>query len=436
MLGIILAEYCSWNAGMDASQEFKNFDIKQIVAWSLYDFATSSYFVVIFTFVFATYFTNEIADDVIRGTALWGYTVSASALLVAIMSPFAGAIADYGGHHKGWLFFCTYLAVISIAFLWFAYPDEGSIPLALSCIFISSFALEVGAVFYNAFLIRLAPISYLGRISGWAWGCGYLGGLLCLIIALYAFVDGGIGLWLGKENYANVRAVTLLVALWLAIFSLPLFLIVQQKPGKKPSPHDAIKKGTKELFNTLRGLVNQRNLLFFLIARIIYIDGLDALLALGGIYSAGTFKLSITEVMIFGIIINITAGVGAALFAWCDDWIGSKKTILIALGCLLVIYCFLLFLETPVLFWVFAPAIGIFVGPIQAASRTLLARLAKPEEITQMFGLYNLSGKATSFLGPFAVGIMTQFTQSQRIGMAILIPFFIVGGILLFQVKE
>ncbi|OCH96780.1 MFS transporter [Legionella jamestowniensis] len=421
---------------MDVTQEIKQGNIKQIMAWALYDFANSSYFVVIFTFVFATYFTNEIADNVIKGTALWGYTISASAFFVAITSPFAGAIADYGGHHKGWLFFYTYLAVIAIACLWFAYPGETSIPLALTGIFFSSFALEVGAVFYNAFLIKLAPVAYLGRISGWAWGCGYLGGLLCLIVALYVCVDGFIGRWLGTQDSANVRSVTLLVAMWLVIFSLPLFLMVKQQPGKKLTIGKAIKKGGTELKGTLRGLLLQKDLLLFLIARIIYIDGLDALLALGGIYAAGTFKLSLSDVMIFGIIINITAGIGAAIFAWCDDWIGSKKTILIALACLLSVYCFLLFVTKAALFWMFAPAIGIFVGPIQAASRTLLARLAKPEEITQMFGLYNLSGKATSFLGPFAVGVMAEFANSQRAGMAMLIPFFIVGGILLTFVRE
>ncbi|ASQ46558.1 MFS transporter [Legionella clemsonensis] len=421
---------------MDATYEIKKNKIKQIIAWVLYDFANSSYFVVIFTFVFATYFTNEIADNVIKGTALWGYTISASALLVAMMSPFAGAIADYGGHHKGWLFFYTYLAVVNIACLWFAYPNETSIPLALTCIFISSFALEVGAVFYNAFLIKLAPIAYLGRISGWAWGCGYLGGLLCLIIALYLCVDGFIALWLGTRDAANVRSVTLLVAIWIVIFSLPFFLIVKQQPGKKLTPRKAIKKGGKELLGTLKGLLLQKDLLLFLIARIVYIDGLDALLALGGIYAAGTFKLSLSEVMTFGIIINITAGIGAAIFAWCDDLMGSKKTILMALSGLISVYCFLLFVTKVTLFWLFAPAIGLFVGPIQAASRTLLARLAKPEEITQMFGLYNLSGKATSFLGPLAVGAVTEFANSQRIGMTMLIPFFIVGGILLLLVRE
>ncbi|VEG91099.1 MFS transporter [Legionella spiritensis] len=409
---------------------------KQILAWAFYDFANSSYFVVVFTFVFAAYFTSEMAASEIEGTELWGYTISASALLIALVSPFVGAIADFGGHHKSWLFFFTWLGVLFTAGLWFAYPDSRSIPLALVCVFISNFALEVGAVFYNSFLFDLAPPNYLGRISGWGWGCGYLGGLLCLIISLFVFVKGDPGLWFGMKDQANIRAVTVFVAVWIAVFSLPLFLLVQQKKGKHVTVGTAVKMGVKELRTTLKGLPGQRDLLLFLIARVIYIDGLNSILALGGIYAAGTFKLSVSDIMVFGIILNMTAGLGAVLFAWFDDWIGSRKTILIALGGLTLIFCFLLTVTSTLLFWIFAPVIGIFVGPVQAASRTFLARLARPEEITRMYGLYSLSGKATSFLGPFLVGTLTVWAGSQRVGMIALLPFFLIGGGLLFLVKE
>lgn len=150
---------------------------KQIIAWAVYDFANSSYFVVILTFVFAAYFTKKIAPNTVDGTSLWGYTVSASALLIAILSPILGAIADFGGYHKRWLFAFTYIGILSTALLWFAHPNKESIFLVLVCIFISNFALEETAVFYNAFLPKIAPKAYLGRISGWGWGCGYVGGI-------------------------------------------------------------------------------------------------------------------------------------------------------------------------------------------------------------------------------------------------------------------
>ncbi|KTC93778.1 MFS transporter family transporter protein [Legionella drozanskii LLAP-1] len=409
---------------------------KQIIAWALYDFATSSYFAVILTFVFAAYFTKKIAPNAIDGTSLWGYTISASALLIAILSPILGAIADFGGYHIRWLFAFTYLGIMSTALLWFAYPNEHSIFLVLICVFISNFALEESAVFYNAFLPKIASKDYLGRISGWGWGCGYMGGILCLLSALYFFIDDGIHLGFNKENAANIRAVALLVAGWLAIFSLPMFLSVQTQKKKYLPITKAVNKGLKELLITLKNLPQNKDIFLFLIARIIYMDGLNTIFALGGIYAAGTFNLSVSEIVIFGIVMNITAGIGAALFAWLDDWIGSKKTILIALFCLLISFCFLLTVKSSTLFWLTAPILGLFVGPVQAASRTFLARLAKPEEITRMYGLYSFTGKITSFFGPLLVGIFTSFFDSQRLGMAILLPFFIVGGGILFWVEE
>ncbi len=421
---------------MDELNQNRSADFRQIVSWALYDFASSSYFVVIYTFVFATYFTERIAPNVIQGTALWGYTISASALLIAIVSPFLGAIADFSGHHKAWLCFFTYLAAAAIACLWFSYPEASSIPLVLTCIFVSNFALEVATVFYNSFLPRLAPKGYLGRISGWAWACGYLGGIICLIISLTVFVQGNLGHRLAQNAAANIRAVPMFVAVWLSLFSLPLLLFVKDVKKKKLRFTKAIKTGFHELVMTLRSLPQQKDLSIFLIARMIYIDGLNTLLALGGVYAAGTFKLSISDIMIFGVIINLTAGLGAALFALIDDWIGSKITILISLICLIVTYCYLLIITSTFLFWVTAPIIGIFVGPIQASSRALLSRLTREEEITRSFGFYTLSGKATSFLAPLLVGVVTTITASQRIGMTILIPFFVLGCALLLFVKE
>jgi len=407
---------------------------KEIIAWALYDFASSSYFVVILTFVFATYFSKKIAPNAIDGTTFWGYTISASAFLIAIVSPFLGAIADYGGQHKRWLFCFTYLGIITTALLWFAYPKPNSIALTLICVFISNFALEESTVFYNTFLPKIAPQEYLGRISGWGWGSGYLGGIFCLLIALFIIINGHIGL--NKADAGNIRAVALLVVIWLIIFSLPLFLIVQT-PNKNYLPvNAAVKKGIKELFITLKNLPQQKNLSLFLIARIIYMDGLNTVFALGGIYAAGTFDLSVDDIVVFGIIMNISAGLGAALFAWVDDWVGSKNTVLIALLGLLMTFCLLLTVTSGTLFWFLAPTLGIFVGPVQAASRTFLARLAKPNEITRMYGLYSFTGKVTSFLGPLLVGIFTTYFDNQRLGMAVLLPFFIIGGAILLWVKE
>jgi len=330
----------------------------------------------------------------------------------------------------------TYLGVITTSLLWFAYPNSSSIPLALFCILISNFALEVSAVFYNSFLPKIVSKKYIGRVSGWAWGLGYLGGIICLVISLYIFIKGDLSIWTDIESAANVRIIAVFVGLWIFLFSLPMFIYVDDtEEGRLPATK-AIHKGFIELFKTIKTLPEQKSLLIFLIARVLYIDGLNALFSLGGIYAAGTFNLGINEIMIFGIIINLTAGFGAAVFAMLDDYIGSKKTILISLVLLVITYLFLLNITSVKIFWIIGPMIGIFVGPIQASSRTFLARLAKPEEITRMYGLYALSGKATSFLAPLLVGTITTLANNQRIGMSVLIPFFVIGFVLLLFVKE
>ncbi|QBR83561.1 MFS transporter [Legionella israelensis] len=418
------------------SKPIQSMDIKQVIAWSLYDFANSAYSAVIYTFVFSAYFINEIAPSEIQGTQLWGYTISASSLFVALLGPIIGTIADFGGKHKSWLFLFTSIGVISTAFLWFVHPNVHSIQLALTCMFISTVAFELAKVFYNSLLPNIVSSDYLGRVSGWGWACGYLGGLLCLILSLIVLEKREFFLMAGIKNKEDIHIIILLVAIWVSVFSLPIFLFVKQKKSENFKVISAVKKGLKELKITLKNFPQQRDLLLFLIARLFYMDGVNSLMALGGVFAAGTFHFSVYDVIIFGIILNITAGIGAALFAWIDDWIGSKKTVLIALGCFTTMFCYLLTIKSRNLFWMAAPFIGVFVGPIQAASRTFLARLAKPEEITRMYGFYSFSEKSTSFLGPFLVGSLTAWAGSQRIGMLALLPFFIVGGGLLLRVSQ
>ena len=179
-----------------------------------------------------------------------------------------------------------------------------------------------------------------------------------------------------------------------------------------------------------------RNILLYLIAHMIYTDGLNTLFAFGGIYAAGTFGMSFAEVAMFGIGLNITAGAGAAAFAWVDDWIGSKRTIAIALIGLMVFGAAILLIEGKTEFWVLALFLGLFFGPAQAASRSLMARLAPPEIRAQMFGLYAMSGKATAFIGPFFLGMVTLAFDSQRAGMGTVLIFFAVGLALLWLVEE
>lgn len=412
-----------------------NKSIAAISAWCLYDWACASFSIIVITFIFATYFTTKVAENEIIGTYQWANATAIAGIVIAFTSPLFGAIADHGGHHKRWLFFFTWLSIVSSALLWFAYPNVDSVYFTLACLVFGTVGLEVALVFYNAFLPQLAPKDYLGRISGWGWGSGYLGGILALSFTLVVFVKLNL-LSLDTQTAAQIRICGPFVALWYALFSLPLFFMVPNIPATPRPLPQAIRMGWRELITTLKKLPSEKNILLYLISHMIYTDGLNTLFIFGGIYAAGTYGLSFEEVLLFGITMNISAGVGAILLAWMDDFIGSKTTVIVSLIFLTLLGIPLLFLHHKAAFWAVALLLCLFVGPVQSASRSLMVRLiANRETSTEMFGLYAFSGRITAFIGPWLLGLMTLTFGSQRVGMATVLVFFAVGAILLVPVK-
>ena len=408
-----------------------------LFGWCLYDWANSAFPTVITTFVFSAYFTKAIAADEISGTAQWGIAISLSGLFVALLSPFLGAIADHGGRRKPWVFVLTLLCVVASALLWLARPETNFIILALSLAALANFAFEMAMVFYNAMLPDLVPRQRIGRLSGWGWGLGYAGGLVCLGLTLVLLVQAETPIFgLDKESFEHIRATGPMVAIWMAVFAAPFFLWTPDRPDQGISFAAALKRGIATLIDTFRRVREYKQIVRFLIARMMYTEGLNTLFTFGGIYAAGTFGMEFDELILFGIALNVTAGLGAAAFAWVDDRIGPKRTILIAVTGLAVLGAVLLFVEGKALFWTFALPLGIFVGPAQAASRTMMARLAPPRMMTEMFGLYALSGKATAFLGPALLAWMTVVFASQRAGMAVIMVFFLLGLVLLMGVAD
>ena len=405
-------------------------------AWALYDWANSAFAAVIVTFVFATYFSQGIAVDPITGTTEWGRAMTVSALIAAFLGPTLGAIADAGGRRKPWIFIFTWVCVIATALLWYAAPSPDWVLYTLVLVVIANLGLDMAGIFYNAMLKDLATPERVGRLSGWAWGLGYFGGLCCLVVALFAFVQTETPIFgLDKEQAEHVRATGPLVALWLALFSLPLFLLTPDRARGQGSIPSAIKRGLGQLWQTVSHIRRYRTVGHFLLARMLYIDGLNTLFAFGGIYAAGTFGLELSDVIIFGILLNVTGGIGAFAFAWLDDRIGSKPVILVALTGLMICGLAAVLTTSVTVFWIVGGLLGLFVGPTQAASRTLMTRLAPVEQQTEMFGLYALSGKVTAFLGPLVLSIVTDWADSQRAGMATILIFFIAGFIVLARLK-
>lgn len=406
-----------------------------IAAWCMYDWASASYSIIVMTFIFATYFTTKVAQNEIVGTYQWADATSIAGIIIALSSPLFGAIADHGGHHKRWLFFFTAMAVVSSALLWYAYPNVNSVTLTLVCLVFGTIGLEVALVFYNSFLPQLAPKEYLGRISGWGWGSGYIGGILALSIALVVFVRSN---WLSLDTStaAQIRICGPFVAAWYFVFAMPLFFMVPPLSSTfKPLPQ-AVRAGWNDLWRTLKKLPSEKNIFLYLISHMIYTDGLNTLFIFGGIYAAGTYGLSFEEVLLFGITMNIAAGFGAISLAWVDDLLGSKATVIFSLVCMICFGIPLLLLHDKSTFWAMALILCLFVGPVQSASRSLMVRLmADKSASTEMFGLYALSGRITAFIGPWLFGEMTKSFDSQRAGMGTVLVFFAIGALLLIPIR-
>jgi UMF1 family MFS transporter len=408
----------------------------RIVAWCTYDWANSGYPTVIMSYVFAAYFAKSVAPDGVTGASQWAYAISLSGLAIAVASPVLGAIADVAGRRKPWVGAFTLLCVVASAALWPVVPGGAWAAYALIIVAVGNFAFEMGIVFYNAMLPAIAPPRMLGRVSGWGWALGYIGGLGCLAASLALVKPNPPPFGLDMATFEPVRATAVLAALWFAVFSLPFFLFVPDTPARGVSWRDAAARGLGSLIATIRDVRRYRQVAIFLIAHMIYADGLNTLFAVGGIYVAVTFGMDFDEILLFGIAMNVTAAIGAFAFGWIDDRIGAKRTILIALACLCAIGVGLILVTTKTWLWALALPLGTFFGPAQSASRSLMARLAPPRLTAEFFGLYALSGKATAFVGPALYGIVTQWSGSQRWGMSTIIAFIATGALLLLPVRS
>lgn len=414
---------------------------KDILSWCLYDWANSAFSTVILTFVFSVYFTKGIAINETTGSAEWSYAVGFAGLCVAVLSPLFGVMLDFKGGHMKWLSSLTVITAFCIAVLFFMKPEPYFVLPSLLTVIIAIIAFELAQVVYNAMLPSISQREKIGRVSGWAWALGYVGGLACLAVALFFFVGMGKHtglLGISKEESLNVRATALLTAIWFVLFSLPLLLnkfldrATQEKPQERVTT-SLITGIVMTLFSELKAL---KNIIRFLIASALYRDGLATLFIVGGVYAAGTFHMGFSEILLFGIGLNVTAGLGAFIFSFMDDLRGSKTVVMISLAALILCGLVIVFIHDKTLFMGIALFLGVFVGPVQAASRTLLARITPPEKITEMYGLYALTGRSIAFLGPLSFGLLTDIFDSQRAGLSTIILFWILGFVLMLKVRE
>ena len=412
-------------------------DRTTIAAWCTYDWANSGFTTLVVTFIYSTYFVQAFADDAGTGTALWSRAIVISSILIALMSPVLGAVADRGGARRRLLIISTLVCVAATVVLAFVTPDRSNAVLeALTVFVIANVAFEIGMVFYNAFLPVVASPERIGRVSGYGWGLGYAGGLVCLVVALLVFVGlPGLDplLALSTEQAFNVRATNLLVAGWFLVFSLPIFLWVRDPV--EGAGGISIGQAFADLKDTAHKIRQYRQITRFLLARLVFNDGLVTVFAFAGIYASGTFGFSQSDIIVFGIVINVAAGLGAWVFGIMDDRRGGKSTIMVSLAALSVATLIAVFAPTRIWLWVAGIGIGIFAGPNQSASRSLMGRFVPNRRQSEFFGFYAFSGKATAFLGPLLLGLLSE-AYSQRVGVSVIVLFFLAGGALLWTVDE
>ena len=409
---------------------------KEIWSWCFYDFGNSAFTTLVITFVYATYFTKGIAENEIDGTFLWSQAIAITAVIVSLLSPILGAIADKGGYRKIFLALTTYMSIGATALLFF--PIKGQILFALILVVIANVNFELGGVFYNAYLPEIVSRKKIGRISGIGWGAGYLGGLLAMLVAMVGFVSPDVP-WFGLkiETGEHIRATNVLVAAWFFIFTLPAILYLKEKKVESENRIGiVVLNSIQALKKTFQEIKIYKNTVRFLISRLIYNDGLVTIFAFGAVYASGTFGFTFNEIMIFGIVLNIAAGSGAFLMGYIDDVIGGKLTIQISLIGLMIAVLLAVFANSKLLFWVSGIIVGLFAGPNQSASRSLMGRLTPPDKINEFYGFFAFSGKLTSFLGPMLLGIFTKYFSSQRYGVAVVFIFFFVGFLLMRNVNE
>jgi MFS transporter, UMF1 family len=442
---------------------------RSVVAWIFFDWAAQPFFTLVTTFVFAPFFASALASDPAQGQALWGYATGLAGLAIALLSPLLGGIADRTGPRKPWIAVFGAMLVAGSGMLWYAKPGSPwAVPIALAGFVIGTIGAEFATIFNNAMMTRLVPPERLGRLSGTGWAVGYLGGLVSLALTLGLLAAdpqtgktlAGLSPLFGFDAAAREgdRFSGPLTALWFVIFVTPMFLLTPDSSRTGIPLKEAAASGFSHLKATIAELPSLPGLGRFLLANMIYQDGLVALFAFGGIYGAGVFGWQTIELGVFGILLTVTGTLGAWLGGKLDDAIGGKRVILGAIACLLFACIGILSLGPDRVAFTIeaAPAtpgdglfaslpekvylalgllIGLVAGPLQASSRSLLARIAPPARIGEFFGLFALAGKVTSFMGPTLVALATSLFASQRAGLAVLIGFFLTGAWLIAGVR-
>ncbi len=431
---------------------------RRIWGWFFFDWASQPFATLLLTFIFAPYF-KELMGSGAEAQSAWGLGVGMAGIVIALLAPILGAAADISGNRMRRIWLFSILYVVGSFGLWFAAPDSFNPTLTLVIFAIGLFGAEFATIFTNSMLPDLGSKEEIGRISGNGWAFGYLGGLIALILMLALLAENaetgktmiGISPILGLDAAARegTRAVGPLTAIWFMVFMVPFFLWVRDpKPTK--AAKGALKSALRDAAKTVRSLPKTPSLFSYLGSSMLYRDGLSGMYTFGGIYAAGVLNWSVPDIGTFAIIAIVAGAIFAKLGGWMDDKFGPRPVIIVCIAALAVAAITIVFISRDsvfrlpvaegsklpdIAFYIVGAVIGAAGGALQSASRTMMVHQANPNRMTEAFGLYALAGKATGFLAPLSIGIVTSISDSQQIGITPLIVLFVLGFLLLFWVK-
>jgi len=394
---------------------------KNIFGWVMYDFANSSFTTIIVTVIYSVYFRNVVVNQGELGTALWGRAISISMLMVAVTAPIFGAVADFSRAKKKFLFYNCYLTVIFTALLFFVHA--GDIVKGMIFFIIANFAFNSGNVFYNALLPDVASRNEMGKVSGWGWAVGYIGGLAALLLILP----------LVHNNW--IRLVFPTVAAFFGIFAIPTFILL--KEIKKPSKRtNYLRTALIRIKQSYKNIKNFRELIKFIISYLIYNDGIIVVISFAAIYGATRFGMDTKQLITYFVIANVTSMIGALVFGYIFDKIGAKKTISITIIIWIAVVIWAFMCKSIKEFYFIGMLAGIAIGSSQSSSRAMLVLLTPDSKMAEFFGFYSVTGRIASILGPLVYGEIARITGEQKWAILSVVLFFIVGVIILQTVDE